>query len=266
MVEDSGQAGAALYSNKASETFDDVISQPDLLIELYQDVCSRHCEETAKNYADAKLVVYLLLRHTDAHGEEHRFPFLVGKEVLDIGWPDCEVINVGHAGSVAPHRKAVVKMGAYPDQIFPMLILVSNLVDGPQGIVPAGVWSLGLDEVPLSGTEFLFYSLVSRTWERFRLPGVAIDASKWEPYARTTPPVPFHQGNNGLIKRCPKSANDFHNIESKIVRGIFIAACDYVGKLTFTMDAKRVGFGLKEPIDSRFEVIELALSSFDIFT
>lgn len=256
-----------LLSQKGNETFDNVVSQADLLVELHQDVFSRDWEQTAKNYADAKLMIYLLLRNLGPHGHEHRFPFLIGKEVLNVGWLNRKVVDVGHPGWVRPHRKAVIEIGADADQIFPMLVLISDLVDGPKGIIPSGVWSLGFDEVPLIGSQFLFnIAGHPRTWERLWLPGVPVDASEGKPYARGATPVGFNQSNDGLIQRRAQAKHDINNIEREVVGDIFFAACDYMGKLAITMDAERIGVCLNEPVDSRFKVIKLSLSSFDIFT
>jgi hypothetical protein len=270
MVQDSGQAGVLFASSKKrGETFDNVVSQADLLVELHQDVFSRDWEQTAKNYADAKLMIYLLLGYLGPHGHQHRFPFLIGNEVLNVGWLDRKVVDVGHSGWVRPHRKAMIEIGADADQIFPMLVLISDLVDGPEGVIPSGVWSLGFDEVPLIGSQFLFNSMIAghpRTWEWLRLPGVPVDASEGKPYARGAAPIGLNQGNNGLIQRRAQAKHDIDDIEGEVVGDIFVAACDYMGKLAITMDADRVGFRLNEPVDSRFEVIKLSLSSFDIFT
>src|SRR5258706_11509503 len=98
----------ALFSEKTREPLYDLIGQADLLVERHQDVFLRNWEDTAKNYADGKMVIYLLVKCRAADGKEHFLPFLIGKDVLDVGWINRKVVDEyawpRHGHSVAQMR------------------------------------------------------------------------------------------------------------------------------------------------------------------
>jgi hypothetical protein len=272
MNDSSRQAGANQggygSSKEVSKALQDFLYHTDLLVKRSQDVLSRNWERASENYADGKLMIYLVLTYLGTKGEQHDFPFLIGKDVLELGWPNGHEVEEDRA-TPPRHRKAMPKMRLDPHQVFPMLIFVGDLVHRPEDVISSGVWSLGFDEGPLIGSEFLFQSVLPghpRIWEWIRLPSVAVDAPEWVPYARRATAIKLDEGDSGFVERNAKTLDDFDNIESDVPWDAFVAACNYMRDIRFSMDSYRVGVGLKEPVNRRLKVTKLALSSFDIFT
>jgi len=240
-----------------------VVDDANLFVERCKDIAAICTKSVSENYAGGKAVLYIGLRHYGPHGHEDHFSFLIAKEVLEFGWSDGQPVDVASI-----ECESMVQVGANLDQTFPMLVGVSNLVDGPKGIIPSRVWAVGANEVPLLRTEFLFQSVLPDhpfTWEFIGLPGVAVDAAEWEPYARSAPAIAGDERDGGLIQRGSKAQNEIHNIEGDIDVEIFLAACNYVAETRFSLSAEGVGVRLQEPVNRRFELTELALSSGDIF-
>lgn len=245
-------------------SFQDVISHTDLLIEEAQDHFTRDPRATAKNYAEAKAVLHIGARYTLASGNQHSFSFLIAKDVLELGWAEVELIDV-KSGATPSEGKAVPQPGFDHNQVFPVLIFIGDLVNGPEGVIRSGVWALGHDEIPFGGSEFLFQAIEGPgIWEWKRLPGL-IETTEWKPYARRSDAAAFDRGHDRLIEGRAKAKHYIDHIKGDVAGEVFLAACDEVSKLSVLLKPEGVGFGLKEPIDSRFEFVELAVSSFDVF-
>lgn len=267
MVEDSGQAGASL--SQTSKPLGDVIDRADLFVERHQDVFARDWSDTAKNYADGKLVIYARLRCNGAEGEQHHLSLLIAEHMVRVGWPRVHAVNEERARGVGHNTEAMGKIRVGGNQILPVLVGVGDFVHGPEGVIPSGVWALGFDEAPLSRSEFLFQTVFpnhSFGWEWLGLPGLPVDAAEGEPYARRAAPIKFGQAHDGLIKGGAEPTDDLNHIEGYIDGQIGLTACDYVRAMRLTLDSNRIGVGGKVPVDGPFELVKLALSSFDVFT
>lgn len=261
-IRDTFRDGVPL-SKKGTHTFQDVLDDTRLFVECCKNVAAIDAKSLAENYADGKAVLYVRLRNRVPHRCEHNFSFLIAKDTLEFGWPKKEFVDVS-----AVNGEAVAKGWIYSDEVFPVLVDVGHLVDGPEGVISSGVWALGTNEHPLFGSEFLFQSVLPghpRVWEFVRLPSVPVDASKWEPYARRATLDASDQCNRRLVERGPKPEDDIDNIEGNVDVEVFLAACDYVRQTRFLLDPQGVGVGLQEPVDGRFEVYKLSLSTGDIF-
>lgn len=235
----------------------------NLFVERAQDISTIDTKTVAENYADGKQVFYVCLACHSPHGNKHRFAFLIGQEMLEFGWPDSQAVN--HS---VPHGEAVGEIGRNGHQVFPVLIFVGDLVDGPEGVIPSGVWALGADEFPLACSEFLFQSVLPGhpfIWEWIGLPGIPVYAPEGKPYARRAAPIEINKRGGRFVEGDPQSLDDFNGIEGYIDIDVFLAACDYMRKIRITVDSDRVGAGLKVPVDGRFEIVKFSASTGDIF-
>ncbi len=263
-LDDSGISSnrAGLFKER-SHCFEDAIHDANLFVERCKDISSIDTKPLSENYAHGKAVLYVRLRCGLPHGGQNHFAFLVAKDILKLGWPGHECVDE----SVA-QREAVIQKRLNFDKAFPMLVGVSDLVNGPEGGISSRVWSLGTEEIPLLRSEFLFQSILPghpRTWEFIGLPGIAIDTAEWEPYARHATIVVGDEGNGSFVQCGAKTKHEVNDIESYIDVDLFLAACDYMRKTRFSLSSEGVGIRFEEPIDVRFKLTKLALSTGDIF-
>jgi len=92
-----------------------------------------------------------------------------------------------------------------------------------------------------------------------------VHAPEWEPYARDASAIEFNERHHHFIKCRAEMAHSFDNLKADFVRDVFFPACDYVRGITVRLDAHGARLGGDVLIDRRFKVVELALSSFDLF-
>lgn len=241
--------------------FDDVIYLTNLFVECAQDISLIDTKSLAEIYRDGEAVFYVLLVHCLPHGREYKFPFLIGQNMLELGWPHNQFIDEAPA-----EGKSMVEMRLDCDQINPVLIGVGDFVNGPENLIPSGIWSLGAKEVPLYGCEFLFQLLDSSgVWEFIRLPGIPIYSPEGKPYARCANAVSVNHSHDKLVQSRSDALNDLDAIERDVDIEIFFAACDYVKQISISFDADGVGVRLHMPIDSRYKLLKFARSTSDIF-
>lgn len=246
-----------------SHPFEDVLNDTYLFVERCKDIAAIGTKSVAENYSCGKVVLYVGLRNRCPHRKEYGFSFLIAKDVLELGGVNKQSVDI-----TAVESEAVIQSGLDGHQSFPMFIGVGDLVDGPEGCIPSRVWALGANEVPLLRSEFLFQSVLPGqpfTWKFIGLPGVAVDAAEGEPYARRSSSVIGDNCYRRLVQRGAQSQNKVDDIERDIDVNVFIAACDYVRKIQFSLSAKGIGVCFQEPIYGRFEINKLALSTGDIF-
>ena len=242
----------------------DTIDQADLLIKRHQYIGALDWMDFSKNYGIGYAAIYLLIEATLLNGGKHTFPFLIAKDKVAVGWSDNHAFDVSGSRTRRADIHRILKNGLDFNQAFPMLVRVGDFVDCPQGIGPSWIWSLGFDERPLIGREFLFYSAFnSGVWEDIRLP--VVHASEWEAYARSAPSIQQNQIDDHFVERTSEVPDCFNDFPSKIIWKNFFEACDYVSKLTVLLDSHGVGFRIDKPIDAKFDVIKLGLSAFDLF-
>ena len=244
--------------------FDDALNQTNLLVECHQDIFSLDWHEFAKNYALGYAAIHLNIAVIGGKCEQYNFPFLILKDGITIGGVSFDLFNIAAARTVRTDAERILKCGQDFNQSFPMLVGVSDLIDGPEGIVSSGVWFLGFDEIPLVRREFLFCSFPSGVWEWTRLP-VVIESAEGVGYARKATPIEFNKVNCHFIEGVSQMPDSFDNFPSEISRQLFIEACNYVGAIRFMLDPDEMRVRLDEPVNSHFKVVKLMLSSFDLF-
>ncbi|WP_321394998.1 hypothetical protein [Emcibacter sp.] len=252
----------------SSEKINNAIHLSNLRINRGNDVFSRDWGKVIENYIGGYCVIYALVEACTVKGKKNFFPFLIAQEMVTIGGANNGSPSNTPSGRSTSKRKTVCQIGAGSNEVFPMLVLVGDLVHGPKDIVSSGVWSLGFDEAPLVGGKFLFNAAFPGhppTWEWLRLPVIVIEATKGEPYARRAAPVAFNEGNCHFIKGGPKMNDGFGNFMPDIDRDIFFEACNYIGKCTFSLNNDVIGVGLQVVEDHRFNIVKLGTSSFDLF-
>lgn len=252
------------------ETFpapQDESGHSDLLIEQSQDIFAREWEATAENYAEAKMLLYVHIAGADADGKKHNFAFLICHQTLELGQLDShELKNPLSHTLLDAEGNSLVKLRRNAHQVFPMLIFVGDFVDSPEGVIPSGVWALGENECPLLGSKFLFQSLGGPgVWEWKWLPSVPVDSAEWKSYARRSDVPAIDRVDHRFVQRSAEASDNLDNIESDIFGEVFLAACDYMRLVRVLLSAEGVGFTLDVPVDDRFEIVETALSSFDVF-
>lgn len=248
---------------KNGHAFDDAVRLTDLFVERAQNISLIDSKSRAENYTNGELLFYVLLACHLPNGQKHLFPFLIGQEMLKLGWPKQNPVDVS-----VYQANTVTQIRGNGDQIFPMLVFVSDLVNCPEGVISSGVWSLGTQENPLGGSEFLFQSVLPGhpfTWKFFRLPGLPVDATEWEPYARCSTLVVFNKCDHRLVQRSPKALDYFDAVKCDIDTDVFLAACNYMKEVRITVNSDRVWVGLDIPIDDRYQILEFAASTGDIF-
>lgn len=256
-------SGKRATLKKGAHPLQGVLDDTYLFVERCKDVASIDANALAENYADGKVVLYVRLRDRAPHRRDYNFSFLITKDVLELGWTQKQLVEVATAKG-----KAVAKEGIDCDEAFPVLVGIGDFVDCPKGVISSGVWALVTDEFPLLGSELLFQSVLTghpRVWEFVWLPGVAIDATKWKPYARRALAVSLDQRHGCLIKRGSQAKDKINHVEGDVDVEVFLSACDYVREVRFLVEAERVGIGLQEPIDGQLEVSKLAHSTGNIF-
>jgi len=251
---------------EAFQPFDDIINLIDLFVQRSQDVTSIDTKTVAENHADGKLMLYLKLAYRPSNGDEYFFSPLISKKMLKLGWPVVQCVDVRHATRVAPDAEAVAQIGFDGNQVSPVLILVSDLVNGPESVIPSRVWLFGTDEFPLVGSELLFQSVLHPfTWKFIRLPGVVVDASEREPYARRPSSILGNQGDRSFVQRRPDPLDNLNAVKGKVDIEIHLSACNYVRETILTLHPDRVRAGLQVPVNEKYQVCELALSTGNIF-
>lgn len=251
---------------ESGPTLDDLLRQSDLRVEEANDVYARDWQATAKNYVDGKALLYVLLRHRLPCGKEHFFPFLIGKNVLELGWHESQKIDVAVPEAVTEQHEIVSEVRPQLDQIFPMLIRVGEFVNGPEGVVASRMWVLGHEEVPQRGSKFLFQSITRPgVWEWKWLPGICVQPAEGKPYARRSLSGIVDGVDDCFVECGAKPQDNFNDVERNVLGDVFVAACDYMRQTTIVMDAHRVGFSVKERPQSGHEIVELAVSAFDVF-
>jgi hypothetical protein len=75
----------------------------------------------------------------------------------------------------------------------------------------------------------------------------------------------FDKSHNSLVERGPEALDYFDSIKCDIGTDIHLSACNYMSQAIFTVNSDRVGISMKVPIDNRYQITELALSTGDIF-
>lgn len=244
--------------------FQDALDEANLLVERHQDVASRDWGNFAKNYLDGKAVFCVKVSAPAFDGQEHCFTFLVVRN-----GHVCRVNSEG-LGSVGAEQVEVVlpETCASLNEFLPVLVAVGDLVDGPEGIIPSGIWLVGCDKVPLGGGEFLYYSMLPGhpvVWKWIGLPSLIVEPAKREAHARGTSTIALNERDHGLIESNSDPLDNFNRFPCDIVWRIALEAADYVGRFRMTLRPDTMGAGLDIPPDERFELREFALSSFDIF-
>lgn len=254
-----------LHEKSVLKSQDYALNQTDLLVKRHQDIFTLDWGDVAKNYVLGYSALYILVSSTLPDGKKHTFSFLVVKDSVELCGVVCDEIVVGSSTvSTAKEAGRALKLGDGFDKALPMLVGVSDLVHGPEGVIPSGVWSLGFDKLPLIGREFLFNSILDPgIWERISLP--ITHATKREGYTGSASTVEFDNIDNHFIERTPQMLDSLDGLEGDVIRQILIEACNYVMKTTVFLGQHGVGTRFDVPIDSRFEVVEFSLSSFDLF-
>ena len=144
-----------------------------------------------------------------------------------------------------------------------MLVGIGNGVNTPQGVIASRVWLLGKNKVPLIGSEFLFYSVMSSVWKNLWL-SVDPHTTEGESHAGWPPAVFDNKIGNHLIQGRTQMANSFDNLEADIIRERGLDLREVLNSISIRL-SNDGNAGLKVPIDFRHEVLEFALSSFDLF-
>lgn len=262
-MEQSESRERPVLAEERAHPFEDVVNDAYLFVERCEDIAAIDTKSVAENYVDGKAVLHVGLTYGGSHGKQHCLAFLIAKDVLELGWPRVESIDVG-----AVEYEAVVDVGFDINETFPMLVGVSNLVNGPEGPVSSRVWALGAEKLPLRRTEFLFQSVLPGhpfVWEFIGLPGVAVDSAEGEPYARRSALIFDNECDSGFIQRRSKAQDEVNDIKRNIDIDLLLAASDYVSKVRFSLSSNGVGVRFQEPVDGRFKLTKLALSTGDIF-
>lgn len=237
----------------------------DVLVKRCNEIFSLNWNDFAKNYALGYLALHLTIKVCGVEGRQHLFSFLIVKNGVVLA--DANV-KVGHLekAKVRANAKTGGKIGNDLNQVLPVLVGVGDLVEGPEERISSGVWLVGHNEAPLIGREFLFYStLYPCVWKRTRLP-VLVQSTEWEPYARYAPPILPDEGDNHFIQRRSEMADYLDRFESDVERDIFLDACDYVDAFSFNLCTNTVRLRADKIVNGRYEIVELSLSSFDLFT
>lgn len=256
--------GQPALEEAPSEFRDDTLYQSNLLVKRHQDIFALDWHNFAENYARGYTAIYLLIKPAIPDGDEHAFPFLIIKDKITIGGGNAQLFEIGANSWGSSNADRMGLPGDDLDQFFPMLVRISDLVNGPESIIPSGVWSLGFNDRPLLGSEFLFYSLLDPpVWEWIRLP--VAHSAEGEPYTRHTPAILSDKRDDHFIKRRAEVSYSLHDLKGEISGKVFIEVCDYVKKVRMAFEAERMGLGLNVPVDARFKVSKLMFSSFDLF-
>ncbi len=253
---------------------DNSIDDSDLFVQRHQKVFSLDWADISECYDVGCCAIYLIICIGIGEGKHHKLPFLILKEGIAVGGMggkgrgrrEC-LTDLRRFGDEQPYvEREIFYRSGNLDQAFPMFVGISNLVNGPKGVIPSGVWFLGLDESPLLWGEFLFYfaGQNSGVWEWVRLPTV-IDAPKWEPYARDASPVVDDEVDGHFVESASEVADGFNCFPSDLNWNLLVDCCNHVRNISVTLNSGRNGLQVDVPIDGRFEVIKLASSSFDLF-
>lgn len=263
MVRSAVQCSSA---QEGAELVDHVLNETNLLVQRHQDVFARNWHETAKNYLEKRLLLYAEVAGT-VEGKKYCYPFIVCERGVSL---------VGHVDDALRRSRRTDRIDVQPgtearnnfNESLPVLVGVSNLVDGPQGVVPSGVWFLGFDNPPLIGRKFLFYSTFAEhapVWERIWLPCAAVDAPEGVPYARSAPSVLLNNVDYGFVERDAEPLSNVNRVPGDVLWKAAILACEHVRNTVFSFDAYAIGPTIDEPVDSAFKIVKLSLSSFDVF-
>ena len=257
----NGQAGPR--SDHFSEHYQDPLNQPDLLADRYQDVFSRDWFDFGENYASGYLALYLCISR-DVDGCHDSFRFLIAKHGVFSTVESNRIYQCdGPSGAEADTARPVNTLGGDPHQTGPVFVGVSDSVDTPKGVVPSGVWFLGQKNIPLRGCEFLFYSVMSGAWERFRLP--ITDTAEWKGGIRYPLAVCHEYVGNHFIKGGSEVPDNFNNLKPSVVCNGLFDAYKYGLACKFIVNSS-VEISLEEGVEPGFQITEFALSAFDLFS
>lgn len=246
-----------------TERLNNAFRDTDLLIERSQDVFARDWSEFAENYRRGRLGLYAKLALSTDDGDEHSFSFIVVKQGVVLVGQDDDFSRTTKLCSGAKEANAISQDRSNIHKIAPVLVGVGDLVDTPEGVISSGVWSLGYDQIPLLRRQFLFYCPRSGIWDWKWLP--VVHAPKWEPYARCASAIEFNERHQHLIERRSQMSDGLHNLKGDIVGRGFLAACHVMNTWPFSIDSKGVRMRGNVGVDSSLEMVEFALSSFDLF-
>ena len=251
----------------AFERAHDVLSETNLLIQRHQDIFSLDWHQFSENYRRGYLGLYTLVEATRFDTDNNRFAFLILKDEIAIGGEGMDGLNCRGPATVDCINSNLA-LNDWPNfnESLPMFVGIGDLVHCPQGVVPSGVWFLGFDESPLCGREFLFYSLLNPPiWEWIRLPCRSIEAAEGVCYARRSATIELHEVNDDLVQGIPEMTNGLRYFPRQVLGRQLVEATNYVRKISFAFSPEGNGLVVNKPVDSGFEVVKLALSSFDLF-
>lgn len=254
--------------NRSSETTQDELRHSDLLVKRSQDIFASDRGNIRENYVRGYTQIYLLVEAFTVGEQKHRFPFLITQDEVTICWTHGASPTHGKTCRRSDaENNALVEMGVSFDNSGAMLNGVCDFIDPPEQIIPSRVWSLGFDEIPLVGREFLFYSTFPShppIWESIRLPSISVYAPKWKADAGCTAPVRFDNFENSSIECGPQALDNAHGTPSQILWEVYSELRDYIlsGFVATSFDSVRVAFN--EPIDDRFQFLKLSFSTPDM--
>lgn len=257
MSESIGRQASA-QSDDRFKTFDDMLHQSDLEVERFQNVAVRDWHDFGKNYVAGYLGLYLKIAPA-FDGDDRCFHLFFVK----VGGVHTDFMGGGSSPGLIADRLPASGGDAHSDQTGSMFVGVGDCIHCPEGIVPSWVWLLTQDERPLFGRKFLFYSCMSRCWEWLRIP-VLPYSSEREGDPRGAAIVGDHDVGDHFVQCGSQVANKFNDLKADIGIPVAFDAGDYLKRISIRFPSMGEPF-IDETVDDRFKIVELSLSTFDLF-
>lgn len=243
-----------------AEKLDNALRQTNLLLQRDKDLSARDWYDFAKNYADGRLGVVLHCR-VGSVAKDDSIRLLLLRQGLRPG----RIHHDECCMAVTDTKFAPNGADAYVQKVLPVLIGIGDLVDGPKGIIPSGMWFLPNKQIPHLGRQFLFQSLfMTGVWERLWIACDFVYSPPGEADPGNSPIVFFDESNDHFVESVPELHGNLARLQRQFFGGIAGQARDVVNhpivRLGSNFDAAFCNEGKLDGL--QFD--ELCISAFDL--